>query len=207
MQTTIIYYTSSREEEGFEKKIRDNILKQTDIPIISVSQKPIDFGKNICVGDRGLSYVNARRQILIGAEQATTEYLTMCESDFLYPKEYFDFIPKGENLYKYDNVWIVWKDLDNKARKKISSEGAIIVKRDYFIKELKLFLDKYPEWTNDYIKAPPFNNYVYIKGNIPCISFKTGDGVRKNTNYIRDHEKLRELPYWGNVKELKKYYL
>jgi hypothetical protein len=44
---TILYYTSNREDESFEKKIQENILKQTDLPIISVSQKPINFGKNI----------------------------------------------------------------------------------------------------------------------------------------------------------------
>ena len=49
-KVAIIYYTSSREDPKFEKMVQDNILSVTDLPIISVSQKPIDFGKNICVG-------------------------------------------------------------------------------------------------------------------------------------------------------------
>ena len=63
MGKTIIYYTANREKESFENKVRENILKvKGDLPVISVSQKPIDFGKNICVGDIGQNYLNAFRQ-------------------------------------------------------------------------------------------------------------------------------------------------
>ena len=56
---TIIFYTSNDEDESFEKKIRDNILKQSNgIKIISVSRKPIDFGHNICIGEQPVCYTN-----------------------------------------------------------------------------------------------------------------------------------------------------
>ena len=81
---TILYYTSNRENEEFEEKIRQNILENCgDLPIISISQKPIDFGKNICVGDVGHSYLNEWRQILIGAKKARTKHVILCEADFL----------------------------------------------------------------------------------------------------------------------------
>ena len=65
MDKTIIYYTSNQEGSLFEEKIRENILKHKgNLPIISVSQKPMGFGKNICVGDVGHSYLNEFRQIL-----------------------------------------------------------------------------------------------------------------------------------------------
>ena len=71
-QATIIYYTSNTENENFENKIRENILKvKGDLPLISVSQKPIDFGHNICVGELGKSYENAFYQAKIGCEIAT----------------------------------------------------------------------------------------------------------------------------------------
>ena len=64
---TIIYYTSNKEDEAFEGKTRKKLLEVCgDIPIISVSQKPIDFGKNICVGDVGACDANLYRQIQIG---------------------------------------------------------------------------------------------------------------------------------------------
>jgi len=59
-RTTIIYYTANREDERFEQVIRENILRVSEgLPIISVSQKPIDFGQNICVGNVGVSNQNA----------------------------------------------------------------------------------------------------------------------------------------------------
>ena len=57
MNKTIIYYTSNREDERFESRVRANLLKVCgNLPIISVSQKPIyGFGFNIPVGDVGVS--------------------------------------------------------------------------------------------------------------------------------------------------------
>ena len=49
---TIIYCSSNKELPEFEAKIVANLLKNCgDLPIISVTQKPMDLGRNICVGD------------------------------------------------------------------------------------------------------------------------------------------------------------
>ena len=70
MSVTILYYTSNREGEEFEGRIRQNILNvKGDLPIISISHKPIDFGENICVGDVGVSGFNMFRQIQIGLKR------------------------------------------------------------------------------------------------------------------------------------------
>ena len=92
---TVIYYTSNKEKELFESRIRESILDMIgDIPLISVSQKPIDFGKNICVGDVGVCGHNLFRQFQIGAKAAKTKYVCNVEADALYPKEYFEFTPE-----------------------------------------------------------------------------------------------------------------
>ena len=99
--TTVIYYTSNREVESFEQEIIKNLLVAADgLPIISVSHKPISLGKNICVGDVGISNHNIRRQTQIGAMEASTKYIALAESDCLYPKEYFRSIPpRKDKLY------------------------------------------------------------------------------------------------------------
>ena len=75
MRTTVIYYTSNREHRRFERKIIDSLVKQSDgLDIISVSQKPISLGKNICVGNVGQSVFNAWRQLQIGVREAKTEF-------------------------------------------------------------------------------------------------------------------------------------
>jgi hypothetical protein len=193
---TILYYTSNRENPVFEQKIRNNILEKCgDLPIVSVSQQPIKFGHNICVGDIGHSYLSEFKQILIGAKAAFTEYLVFAEADFLYSKEYFDFIPTG-NFYRYDNIWIVF----NKGQyyKKKWSNGVQIAKREFIIEVLEKYLKNPKE---DYNGEP----FEYFTGVIPCVTFKTGDGMRKGSGF--EKEKRKYLPYWGEVNELRKKYL
>ena len=56
---TIVYYTSNRENPDFENRITFRLLKtakKLNMPLINVTQKPMPgFGKNICVGDVGVS--------------------------------------------------------------------------------------------------------------------------------------------------------
>lgn len=214
---TIIYYSSNRENFEFEQKIIEDLLsKSGGLPIISVTQKPIKLGYNICVGEVGCSYVNEWRQILIGAKQAKTEYLIMAESDFLYPPEYFKFDPKGRNIYRYDSVWVMW--LGRKYRyfhKKYYSEGAQLVKRRYFIKQLENYLKKLPEWSTDHFRkytwnTTPYSNqpYTFFKGSNPCVTFKTGLGASNAAGCLRGPENTSTtLPYWGSINDLKNKYL
>lgn len=216
---TIIYYTANREDPEFEEKIRGNILKQKgDLPIISVSQKPIDFGKNICVGDVGNSYINAWRQILIGAKEAKTEYVVMAEADFLYPQEYFEFDPEEADVYKYSNVWIIFTWKFNYFFRKDYSEGAQICKREYLIKALEEHLEGQPEWYDGrfvikdkkgrHKKSPFIRPNESFGGDIPCVSFKTGKGVRWMTDFMKGRNNMaRRLPYWGHFENLKKDFM
>jgi len=205
---TILYYTSNQENPEFERKIQANIVKQTNLPIVSVSQKPIDFGENFCVGDVGGSYFNEWRQILIGLKEIDTKYVVFAESDFLYPKDYFDFEPK-DKINRYDNVWIVfnYKGFGGYNRKKYS-EGAQICDREYLIEKYEEFFQGLPEWSLARMgkdNYPLFGEAFSWFGGDPCISFKTGQGVRCMTNTLK--EKEASLPYWGDITKLKEEYL
>jgi hypothetical protein len=108
-ETTIIYYTDNTLEEGLLKFCQKKLLEAADGKrIISISQKPIDFGENICVGDIGRSHLNLYKQILIGVEKAKTKYIALAEHDCLYVKEHFDYIPPVDDKFFYNvNHWIV----------------------------------------------------------------------------------------------------
>jgi hypothetical protein len=215
---TILYYTSNREDPEFEMKVLNNTIAQSGgLPIVSVSQKPItNFGENIVVGDVGNSYINEYRQILIGLEQVKTEYFISAEADFLYPKDYFEFQPTGENIYRSDNVWIVFSQ--GGYRKKLYSEGAQIARtafmKDFvaeYLRGLPKWHDGRPDasctWLNRYFRHQkrlwrlPFNFFH----TSPCVSFKTGRGVRPGTN--TEGEGVANLEYWGNIRKLRQHYL
>src|SRR3989338_8894979 len=127
---TALHYTSNRESEHFSSKIRENILKlKGDIPLISVSQKPLsNFGENICVGVHYNCYFNMCRQIQIGLKHISTPFTLLVEGDFLYSPEYFTFTPSELHSYYYDNVWVLYdKSPPNRFHFKGRSTGAGII--------------------------------------------------------------------------------
>lgn len=100
---TIVYYTANRVAKGIEYSVLRS-LKRHGYPIVSVSQKPMDLGKNIVV-PKEYSMENIYRQVLAGALEAKTEYVALCEDDCLYIPDHFRFRPKafGYNL----NRWLL----------------------------------------------------------------------------------------------------
>jgi hypothetical protein len=211
MNKIIIYYTSNLEDENFENKVRENILKvKGDIPIISVSQKPINFGTNICVGDVGISYLNAFRQVLLGVKQAKTDYVVMAESDCLYPaKGYFDFEPTElDAMYSYTNNWILYKNpVKNKFYRKEQTHGGIIYGRNVLIETLEKSFEGLPMWSRKkmgFIWNRP--KHIELFSGEPMINIITGANRRKWTATMKDEPK-DILPYWGTVAEVKKKYL
>lgn len=198
---TIIYYTSNQEDPEFEKKIRDNILK-AELPIISVSQKPIDLGKNICVGEKPVCYSNSYKQLLIGLKEAKTEFCIAAEADVLYPPEYFKFTPPTDEVYRYDNVWIYFEGRD-KFYKKGCSEGAQMCDRKVWIESIEKVVGN--GW------KPEKFRFVFPKktktwsGRNPTISFRTRRGIGFKTGFQK--KSAKELYYWGTCKEVIKKYL
>ena len=214
---TILYYTANAEDPAFEKKITDALIavvgghRRNEIPIISVSQKPIDLGTNICVGEHGACYANEYRQILIGAQAATTTWLISAEADCLYPPAYFMFDPPGGNLWRYDNVWILWRNLSygSAFKKKRNSEGAQIVRREFLIERLLEATAGLPEWHDpkEDWRVPVYRQHEWqFFGNQeqPVISVKTGRGVRPTTQVQGGSEPAAELPWWGSAEVLRK---
>jgi hypothetical protein len=108
MDKTIIYLTDNTLDEAIADKVRKHLLKTTDLPIVSVSQKPIDFGTNVCLGEIGRSWLSLYKQLLAGAERATTKYVSIAEHDCLYTKEHFDWTPPRDDTFYYnENVYLV----------------------------------------------------------------------------------------------------
>ncbi len=105
---TLLYYTANRIEERFGDNIRKHLLS-FDLPIISVSHKPMDFGYNIVCDDMEPSVYNIYRQILYGVVLVETEYVACCEDDALYTLEHFSYRP-AKDTFAYSYRWLVNKD-------------------------------------------------------------------------------------------------
>jgi hypothetical protein len=104
---TIIYFTDNSLDEKLAEVCRKQLLKSADgIPIISVSQKPLDFGKNICVGDIGRSHLSLFKQLTTGIMYATTPVVVIAEHDCLYTPEHIKWgLPALDVFYYNNNQW------------------------------------------------------------------------------------------------------
>lgn len=215
--TTIIYYTSNRETPEFEKRITDSILRICgDLSIISVSQKPMDLGKNICVGDVGASGFNMFRQVLIGCKEAKTKFVISAEADCLYPPDYFKFVPEREDVcYRNANTYLLGLRRDYFYKKFEGGTWSQVIGRDFYVQRLEYLFEGAPEWSveeKNFPKERKKGEDIFTAAQIerfeteyPCISIKSGRGMRHYSN--SDRTPIHDLPYWGSGKEFRKTYL
>lgn len=220
---TVVYYTSNRENERFEGRIREAIMQaKGELPLISVSQKPIDFGQNICVGDVGASSQNAYRQLLIGAQEAKTRFVCTAESDCVYSPEYFAFIPEDEKtFYMSHPFWILFAQkgkIKVFARKERFVRGSnytdapFVVGRQTLIDRLMAILeplggDKWGDATANGQGWPyMLNEDVQVKTfDASTVSFKTDQNMHRVTPWQKGTS-TRSLKEWGTATEMVETY-
>ena len=212
---TIIYYTSNREDLGFEERVQENLLKVSGgLPIVSVSQKPIDLGKNICVGDIGVSGFNMFRQVQIACEAAKTTFVISAEADCLYPPDYFKFIPPQEDAcYRNSNLYVMPDRRNYFFYKKEGATHAQIVGRKFYLQMLKKLFEGAPKWNAEEKNFPKerwhkddiFDKIVYWQTKNPVFQIKTHKGMRYYTH--SDRTPIPSLPYWGEGRVVRKKYL
>jgi glycosyltransferase involved in cell wall biosynthesis len=102
---TVVYYTDHHIDEPLARAVRKNLIKVTGkvIPIISVSQQPLNFGKNIVVGELPRSNHSIYTQIKAGVEAAESgSVIYLCEHDVFYAPAHFAHIPEIKERIDYN---------------------------------------------------------------------------------------------------------
>jgi len=110
MTNTIVYFTDNTLTPILATKCREILEREAgDNPIISVSQVPIELGKNICIGEIGRSWISLYKQLLAGVEAAETKYVVCAEHDCLYSNEHLSWVPPTDEKFYYNhNFWLLW---------------------------------------------------------------------------------------------------
>jgi hypothetical protein len=214
MNASVIYYTSNREKLEFEGKIIANLLKVCGgLPIVSVSQKPMDLGKNICVGDVGVSGFNCFRQILLACENADTKFVISAEADCLYPPDYFEFVPERDDMcYRNTNLYVMGNKRNYFYLKSGGATHAQVVGREFYIESLKKLFQGAPMWSMDERNFPKerhrkedwYDKVEYYATMNPVVQIKTGQGMRHHTS--SDRTPIYDIPYWGSGKGIYETY-
>ena len=111
MTKGVVYYTNHSVDEKIFLTCQAQLKRCMEIwkfPIISVSQKPINFGQNFVMDKMESSVLSMYKQILKGLEECKTDVVFFAEHDVLYHPSHFDFTPEREDHFYYNrNEWHV----------------------------------------------------------------------------------------------------
>lgn len=220
---TIVYITANIIPESFAEHTRSTLLKAIgSTSLISVSHKPMNFGKNIVV-NLPRSQASIYRQVLIGAKEADTNYIAVCEDDVLYSPEHFKFRPQGKHWGYNMNAWNIytWGEplFTYKAPGGRRNLNGLICEKMLLIKHLEERFKLWPDEVDKNIFGEPgkYDNQLgttpypseYFYTNPPNIVFShqtnlqfEGLGTRKGLGQIR----ANRIPYWGDAREIVKLY-
>ena len=223
---TIIFYTANHISDHFMVNVTKQLKRAAgDYPIISVSQKPMALGQNICVGDIGRSVYNIYKQVLIGAKAAKTKYVATAEDDVLYPDNYFAHRPE-DGVFAYDmNKWSIftWVKPPFFSYRERRTMTNLTVTRDALIETLEERFEKYPD--PDKIPAHYWGEPGRYEGRmgltevkderyrsyIPSIVFSTEEALAyANLGSRKRHSIIRATALWGwdiNAEEALKLYV
>jgi len=228
----IVYYTDNSLPAWLEKLCQKQLrIAAGDREIITVSQRPIDFGdQRVVLGNIGRSYESYYKQILAGIELCEPGAVFTVEHDCLYTPAYFEFVlPSDQTFYYNKNVWFA--DLTGACRyapRKAMSQGC--ADRDLFhaaIEEkLAMCLSDYPasgrgkyqcepgvcDGRPEFIEAKhrwcdkhnrPYRQYSAEgwKAPLPNIDIRHGGNLSTPMSYERAEKFATDLPYWGNMRQ------
>jgi len=220
---SIIYYTPNYKDETFAEKIRQQLLKTIgNTPLISVSQKPLKFGQNICVGDIGRSPKNVYKQMLIGCNAVKTDYVGMAEDDTLYLPIHFDehYLPPLDTIAYNMGRWSVchWIKPPVYALVGTWCNSNMIAPRKLLIKLLENRFNKYPDvlegklWNEPgkYDERFGLGKYKVLEFmTSPTVSFIHSESL--GFNFLKERKRIHpirayNIPEWGDINGLIKKY-
>ena len=132
---SIIYYTDNSLPPEFEARCQRELKRAArGQTIISVSQKPLDFGENICMEGIGRNLHSLFAQPLAGVKAAQTKYIALAEHDCFYHPSHFEWRPPDDGVFWYDvNHWFVLYQTGDYAYYRRKPMSMLICTREMFI--------------------------------------------------------------------------
>ena len=202
----IVYYTRNRVNFKLGHKCRKQILK-ANLPIVSVSSRPTNFGKNFVLNIGG-GYLEYFKKILKGLEESTADVIFFCEDDTLYHPSHFDFIPPEQDDYYYDvNVWRIRASDGFALHYDAKQMNMLVGYRDFLIDYYKKAVKKVEEGVD--VRAMGFepgthhrkervddNKSEYYKAKFPSLDIRHDSNLTANRWKKEQFRSQRNCPNW-----------
>ena len=205
MEKCIVYYTDSRLEGELAALVRKQIHKASGgMPIVSVSQKPLDFGNNICVGMKPPCYLSLYEQLLAGMEATPSGAVVyLCEHDVFYHPSHFKFIPMREDKIYYNLNRFYWnrhKDFFLRSIGKRALSQAVAYK-DVLLAHAK----EQVEARNLNIASPCRGPFLNFTSKFPNVDTRHGGNLSTFGKFEKSNKSPRvpSIPHWGTPRRLK----
>jgi hypothetical protein len=223
MDITALYLTTNRMPDAWIEFHMEHLKAALkDIPVISLSRIPMDFGKNMI--DKGpYGYVNIYKQILRGAKRAKTKYVAVVEDDTLYSEDHFRrFRPRKDEFAYNRNRWSIfsWGTPVYSLRQRISN-CSCIAPRKLMIEALE---ERFTKFGYDIPKTLcgecgrnklerrmgiTLRKQVDFFSTISIVQLSHPSGTEDRQQIMRkSHAEIRafDIPHWGRPEDLIKYY-
>lgn len=212
---TLLYYSACLVEERFANNIRRHLLSlfPASIPIISVTHKPMDFGKNIPVEGFEVSIYNIYKQILLGAEAAETPYVACCEDDAMYNLGHFSYRPPLDTFAYNMNRWVVNPSIFFHRNR--ANMSMCMAPRDHLVATLRRRFEKFPTLLqrdqlvgfgepgrSEFKLGLPPVKMALFNSEQPTLVFNHRPSVGGVRKLLTNDEIKENLPPWGKASKL-----
>ncbi len=206
VKRAIVYYTDHHIDPDLMRACQKNLLKATgkQIPIISVSQKPIGFGKNICVGEKPRSNRSIYEQIMAGLQAAEPEsVIYLCEHDVAYNPSHFAHVPEIKERIDYNQNRYYWAP---GQREYLPARGKwplsqLVAYREYLIERVQLVLDQPEPPSSELYRGIRTHKFKSERPNVDIRHGKnfSQDGRWKKAYYNGTSElTVKNIGHWGS---------
>jgi len=223
---SIVYYTDCRGDI----RILDAVRKQIDLcrngnEVISVSLKPVKWGKNIVL-NLERSVLTMFKQILAGIEACTNSQVFLCEHDVLYHPSHFEFVPPKDDVFYYDeNRWFVDLATGRALFYHACSTSLLVANRELLVEHYRKRVERvekegftlrlgYEPGNHPYPRGVDFYTRATYFAKCPSIDIRHGKNLtpsrwskeqfRNKRNLYAWTEKSMhdDLPGWGKVEDV-----
>jgi len=215
----VVYYTDNSCAERIIQVVRNrlNVICK-DWDIVSVSQYPINFGRNFVLPlERSVKSIY--KQVVKGLQESKADIVFLCEHDVLYHSSHFDVVPPEKDVFYYDqNKWCL-EEKDGKAVFYLSKNPSFMCAyRELLLEHYTKTLAYIEEngWTGKQGYSPPkglpreqrVGRVETYMAEMPSIDVRskttwTGHKMKREDfrNPPKDWKEAWEIPGWGKTKD------
>jgi hypothetical protein len=217
----IVYYSDNVPKESFLRIIRKNLKKVSNgIPIVWVTQKPIDEMNNIVLTGIKRSHHSICLQILTGVQRCEADVIYLAEHDVLYHPSHYKFDPPEMGVFYYNtNRWWLRSPDGLASHKKMTrSLSNLVASRaiveDFYTRRLDLYdrgikVKVREEPAKHRIKELPHYRQGLFSSKWPNVDIRHKHNYTKSNRFAKDpdYELSDRIPGWGITKGKYKEFL